>query len=110
MFCIVILLTLIGTSMDLTPTILILAPVLMPVIQKAGIDPTYFGVIFVIVGCAGLLTPPVGTVLNVVSSVARVRMEEVIKGVTPYVVAYTLLVVLMVIFPQIVLVPLDWFY
>jgi len=110
MLLIVVLLTLIGTAMDLTPTILILAPVMMPVIQKAGIDPTYFGVIFVIVGCAGLLTPPVGTVLNVVCSVARVRMEDVIKGVMPYVITYTLLVMLMVIFPQIVLVPLDWFY
>lgn len=110
MFCIVILLTLIGTSMDLTPTILILAPVLMPVIQKAGIDPIYFGVIFVIVGCAGLLTPPVGTVLNVVCGVARVRMEDVIKGVMPYVIAYTVLVILMVVFPQIVLAPMSWFY
>ncbi|HET8596525.1 MAG TPA: TRAP transporter large permease subunit [Castellaniella sp.] len=110
MFCIVIVLTLIGTAMDLTPTILILAPVMMPVIQKAGIDPIYFGVIFVIVGCVGLLTPPVGTVLNVVCGVARVRMEDVIKGVMPYVITYTILVVLMVVFPQIVLTPLGWFY
>ena len=110
MFCIVIVLTLIGTAMDLTPTILILAPVMMPVIQKAGIDPIYFGVVFVIVGCVGLLTPPVGTVLNVVCGVARVRMEDVIKGVMPYVITYTILVVLMVVFPQIVLTPLGWFY
>lgn len=110
MLSIVLLLTLIGTSMDLTPTILILAPVLMPVIQKAGIDPYYFGVIFVIVGCAGLLTPPVGTVLNVVCGVARVRMEDVIKGVIPYVLAYTGLAILMVLFPQIILAPLRWFY
>lgn len=110
MICIVILLTVIGTAMDLTPTILILAPVMMPVIHKAGIDPVYFGVIFVIVGCAGLLTPPVGTVLNVVCGVARVRMEDVIKGVFPYVIAYTVMVLLMVLFPQIVLTPLNWFY
>ncbi len=110
MFCLVILLTLIGTAMDLTPTILILAPVLLPVVQKAGIDPTYFGVIFIMVGCAGLLTPPVGTVLNVVCGVARVRMEDIIKGVWPYVLAYTTLIVLMVIFPEIILAPLRWFY
>jgi len=110
MFCLVILLTLIGTAMDLTPTILILAPVLMPVIEKAGIDPTYFGVIFIMVGCAGLLTPPVGTVLNVVCGVARIRMEDIIKGVWPYVLAYTALIFLLVIFPEIVLAPLRWFY
>lgn len=110
MFCIVILLTLIGTAMDLTPTILILAPVLMPVIKKAGIDPTYFGVIFIMVGCTGLLTPPVGTVLNVVCGVARIRMEDIIKGVWPYVLAYTGLIVLLVVFPEIILAPLRWFY
>jgi len=110
MFCLVILLTLVGTAMDLTPTILILAPVLMPVIEKAGIDPTYFGVIFIMVGCAGLLTPPVGTVLNVVCGVARIRMEDIIKGVWPYVLAYTALIALLVIFPEIVLAPLRWFY
>lgn len=110
MFMIVILLTLIGTAMDLTPTILILAPVLMPVIKKAGIDPTYFGVIFIMVGCTGLLTPPVGTVLNVVCGVAKVRMEDIIKGVWPYVLAYTGLIVLLVIFPEIVLAPLRWLY
>ena len=110
MFSIVILLTLIGTAMDLTPTILILAPVLMPVIKAAGIDPTYFGVIFIMVGCAGLLTPPVGTVLNVVCGVAKIRMEDIIKGVWPYVLAYTGLIALLVVFPEIVLAPLRWFY
>lgn len=110
MVVLVILLTLVGTAMDLTPTILILAPVLMPVIKEAGIDPTYFGVIFIMTGCAGLLTPPVGTVLNVVCGVARIRMEDIIKGVWPYVLAYTLLILLLVIFPQIVTVPMNWFY
>src|SRR3546814_3563192 len=75
MFSLMVLLTLVGTVMDLTPTILILAPVLMPVITKAGIDPVHFGVMFVLVGCVGLLTPPVGTVLNVVCGVARINME-----------------------------------
>ena len=110
MLVLVVLLVLVGTAMDLTPTILILAPVLMPVIKEAGIDPTYFGVIFIMVGCTGLLTPPVGTVLNVVCGVARIRMEDMIKGVWPYVTAYTLLILLLVIFPQIVTVPMNWFY
>ena len=77
MFALLVLLTLIGTVMDLTPTILILAPVLMPVVTQAGIDPVYFGVMFVMVGCVGLLTPPVGTVLNVVCGVARINMETI---------------------------------
>jgi len=110
MFALLILLTLVGTAMDLTPTILILAPVLMPVVTKAGIDPVYFGVMFVMVGCVGLLTPPVGTVLNVVASVARIRMETIIRGAWRYVVAYTLLLLLMVIFPELITVPAKWIH
>jgi TRAP-type C4-dicarboxylate transport system permease large subunit len=110
MFAMLIVLTVIGTAMDLTPTILILAPVLMPVVTKAGIDPVYFGVMFVMVGCVGLLTPPVGTVLNVVAGVARIRMEAVIRGAWRYVVAYTLLLLLMVIFPELITVPAKWIH
>ena len=110
MFALLVLLTLVGTVMDLTPTILILAPVLMPVITKAGIDPVYFGVMFVMVGCVGLLTPPVGTVLNVVCGVARINMETICRGVWRYVVAYTLLLVLLVIFPELITVPARWMH
>ena len=110
MFALLILLTLVGTVMDLTPTILILAPVLMPVVTKAGIDPVYFGVMFVMVGCVGLLTPPVGTVLNVVCGVARINMETIIRGVWRYVAAYTLLLILLVIFPELITVPASWMH
>src|SRR5690606_28654572 len=72
MLLIVVLLTLIGTSMSLTPPFRSVAQVMLPVIDKADLDPPYLGVLFVIVGGAGLLTPPVGPVLNVVSSVAQV--------------------------------------
>ncbi|MDZ5616156.1 TRAP transporter large permease subunit [Achromobacter xylosoxidans] len=110
MFALLVLLTLIGTVMDLTPTILILAPVLMPVVTQAGIDPVYFGVMFVMVGCVGLLTPPVGTVLNVVCGVARINMETICRGVWRYVAAYTLLLVLLVIFPELITVPASWMH
>ncbi|MBB1596279.1 TRAP transporter large permease [Achromobacter sp. UMC46] len=110
MFALLILLTVVGTVMDLTPTILILGPVLMPVVIKAGIDPIYFGVMFVMVGSVGLLTPPVGTVLNVVCGVARINMETICKGVWRYVVAYTVLLVLLVIFPELITVPARWMH
>ncbi|MDF2995889.1 MAG: L-dehydroascorbate transporter large permease subunit [Xanthobacteraceae bacterium] len=110
MAAIVVLLTLVGTAMDLTPTILILGPVLVPLITRAGIDPVYFGVMFVMVGAVGLLTPPVGTVLNVVCGVGRVSMEGIIRGVWPYVVAYTALIGLFVAFPEIITVPASWLH
>src|SRR3546814_10154400 len=67
MACMVVFLLLVGTSMDLTPTILIFAPVCLPLANKAHIDPIYFGLMFIFTGCLGLITPPVGTVLNVVA-------------------------------------------
>ena len=71
----------VGTAMDMTPTILILTPVLMPVVKAAGIDPVYFGVLFIINNAIGLVTPPVGTVLNTVAGVGRMKMDDVTRGV-----------------------------
>jgi tripartite ATP-independent transporter DctM subunit len=98
----------IGTALDLTPTILIFAPVMLPIAVKAGIDPVYFGLMFVVNGSIGLITPPVGTVLNVVAGVGRVRLEQVIKGVTPFLVTYLLILALFVLVPSIVTAPVAW--
>jgi TRAP-type transport system large permease protein len=99
----------VGTALDFVPTVLILTPVLMPVVHAAGIDPVYFGVMFIINNCIGLLTPPVGTVLNVVCGVAKVPMAGVIKGVLPFLLAQTAIMFLMAVFPQLVTVPAAWF-
>jgi tripartite ATP-independent transporter DctM subunit len=100
----------VGTAMDMTPTILILTPVLMPVVKAAGIDPIYFGVLFIINNAIGLVTPPVGTVLNVVAGVGRMKMDEVTRGVVPFMIAQFTVLLLLVLFPQIVLWPLKLFY
>jgi tripartite ATP-independent transporter DctM subunit len=106
---IMVLVMIVGTAMDMTPTILILTPVLMPVIKAAGIDPVYFGVLFIINNSIGLITPPVGTVLNVVAGVGRMKMDEVTRGVLPFMVAELAVMFLMVLFPQLVTVPAKWF-
>jgi tripartite ATP-independent transporter DctM subunit len=105
---IMLLVMVVGTALDFTPTVLILTPVLMPVIKQAGIDPIYFGVLFIINNAIGLITPPVGIVLNVVCGVARIPMSLVIRGVWPFLVAQTLAMLLLVFFPQLVTVPLAW--
>lgn len=104
-----ILVILVGTAMDMTPTILILTPVLLPVIEQAGIDPVYFGVLFIINNAIGLLTPPVGTVLNVMAGVSKISMEDIMKGVWPFLLVEIFILILLMLFPSIVLVPLDWF-
>jgi len=110
MLVIMLLILVVGTALDLTPTILILTPVLMPIVIKAGIDPVYFGVMFIMNCCIGLLTPPVGVVLNVVSGVGRVPLGKVIRGVWPFLIAQILVILLLVAFPGIVIVPARWFY
>ena len=99
----------VGTAMDMTPTILILTPVLMPLVKAAGIDPIYFGVLFMINNAIGLITPPVGTVLNVVAGVTRISIGEVTKGVWPFMLAELAVLFLLVLFPPLVTVPARWF-
>lgn len=105
MFTIMVIVMIVGTAMDMTPTILILTPVLMPLVKAAGIDPVYFGVLFIINNAIGLITPPVGTVLNTVAGVGKISMDKVTRGVLPFMIAQFALLFLMVLFPQIVIWP-----
>lgn len=109
MAAVMLLLLAIGIVMDLTPTILVMAPVLMPLATKAGIDPTYFGVMFVLVGTLGLIHPPVCTVLNVVCGVAKISLESATRGIWPFLVAYILLIALFIAVPGIITLPMAWF-
>lgn len=109
MVAIMLLLLAVGIVMDLTPTILVMGPVLLPVAVKAGIDPIYFGVMFILVGTIGLITPPICTVLNVVCGVAKISMESATRGVWPFLLAYTALLALFIAFPGIITAPMVWF-
>jgi tripartite ATP-independent transporter DctM subunit len=107
MLVIMLLVLAVGMVMDLAPTVLILVPLLMPVIKLAGIDPVYFGLMFIINCSIGLITPPVGNVLNVVCGVGRVPMSKAVKGVSPFLAAYLVLLGLFIAFPNIIIVPMK---
>ncbi|MHC5654098.1 TRAP transporter large permease [Stappia sp.] len=107
MSVIVLLVLVVGCAMDMVPIILILVPVLMPAVKTAGIDPVYFAVVFMIATAIGLLTPPIGSVLNVVAGVSRVPLGRVIKGVGPFILAQIAVLVLLLLFPDIVIVPAE---
>jgi tripartite ATP-independent transporter DctM subunit len=109
MVVLMLLVIVVGTALDFTPTVLILTPVLMPLVRQAGIDPVYFGVLFIMNNAIGLITPPVGTVLNVVCGVARINMDRAFKGVLPFLLAQVVVLFLLVAFPPLVLVPMKWF-
>ena len=99
---------LVGTAMDVVPTILILTPIFLPLLKAAGIDPVYFGIIFTLVNVLGLLTPPVGPVLNVACAAGKVRMEEILMPTVPYFTAQCVLLFVMTLIPETILLPLKW--
>jgi tripartite ATP-independent transporter DctM subunit len=100
---------LVGTAMDVVPTILILTPIFLPLLKAAGIDPVYFGILFTLVNVLGLLTPPVGPVLNVACAAGKVKMEEILMPTMPYFVAQCVLLFVMTLIPETILAPLRWF-
>jgi TRAP-type C4-dicarboxylate transport system permease large subunit len=80
----------------------------MPVVLKAGIDPVYFGVLFIMNNAIGLITPPVGIVLNVMCGVAKISLSDLMKGLWPFLWAELFVLFLLVLFPSLVTVPLKW--
>ncbi|RDJ25401.1 L-dehydroascorbate transporter large permease subunit [Bosea caraganae] len=110
MLAMMLLVIVVGTALDFIPTVLILTPVLMPIVKQAGIDPVYFGVMFIVNNAIGLLTPPVGTVLNVVCAVGNISMDKVIKGVMPFLLAQIFVLALLIFIPELVTVPAKFFY
>lgn len=104
-----VVVVIVGTALDFIPSVLILTPVMLPICIEAGIDPVYFGVLFIMNNAIGMITPPVGVVLNVAAGVGKVSIEDVIRGVWPFMLAETAILFLLVLFPELVMVPMQWF-
>ena len=105
---IMVFLLLVGCVMDMTPAVLIFAPVLIPVVESLGIDPVYFGVLMVINLSIGLITPPVGTVLYVGCGISKISLLDISKGIWPMLLMYFAVLISFVLFPQIITVPMEW--
>nr|WP_279624953.1 MULTISPECIES: TRAP transporter large permease subunit [Thermoanaerobacter] len=98
-----------GMVMDLTPAVLIFAPILLPLVKSAGIDPIYFGLIMVLNLVIGLITPPVETVLYVGCGIGKISMTDLVKKLIPFLIVEMAVLLLMILFPKLVMVPLNWF-
>ena len=88
-----------GTFLDLAPMILICTPILLPVLVKLGVDPVHFGMILLVNGGIGLITPPVGPTLFVGCALGRVTMEEVSRELWPFYGAMLLALLLVTYLP-----------
>jgi len=97
-----------GMVLDFIPIVLIFTPVFLPIVKAADIDPVYFGVVFIMNCSIGMITPPVGVVLNVVSSVGKVTIGEATRGIGPFLLALVALLILLILFPALVSVPAEW--
>ena len=90
-----------GTFMDMSPLIVISTPIFLPVAIELGVDPVHFGIIMILNLGTGLITPPVGSVLFVGSAVGGVRIEEAIRGLWPFYLAFIVMLGLVTYVPAI---------
>lgn len=97
-----------GMVMDLTPNILLFAPVFFPLVVQAGVDPYFFGLLFVLNVGIGVITPPVGTVLFVVCGSAGITMGHLVRKMAPFLIMEIGVLFLLLLFPQLSLAPLKW--
>ena len=99
MLIINLILLFVGVFMDMTPAVLIFTPIFLPIVGDMGLDPIHFGIIMVLNLSVGLCTPPVGTVLFVGCSIAKVRIGSVIKPLIPLYIAMIAVLLLVTYIP-----------
>jgi tripartite ATP-independent transporter DctM subunit len=108
MIVLMMIIIVLGLVLDVVPTILIVTPIVLPLLNAAGVNLVHFGIVFTLANVIGLITPPVGPSLNVAAAVGKVKVGSLVRPVLPYLIAQTALVVMMTLLPELVLVPLGW--
>ncbi|MBY8108395.1 TRAP transporter large permease [Vibrio fluvialis] len=103
MLVITLFILIVGAFMDIGPAILIFTPILLPIVQKIGVDPVHFGILIVFNLAIGTITPPVGSGLYVGASVGQVKVEDVIKPLIPFYVAIIFVLLLITYIPELTL-------
>lgn len=96
-----IFLIIVETFMETLSTIVLLTPIFLPILVKIGVDPVHFGILFVIISEIGFLTPPLGVNLYVASAISNLSLEEVSRGVLPFILTMLAVVALLIFFPGI---------
>lgn len=90
----------VGTFMNVTPSLIILVPILLPVAQNVGIDPLHLGVVMVLTLTFGLVTPPLGVILFVLEKVTDADLEDAMRGIAPFYVPMALTLLAIAVFPE----------
>lgn len=95
-----ILFFIMGMFLEPTSIILITLPIFLPILKLLGIDPVHFAIVMTVNMELGMVTPPVGLNLFVVSGISREKLEEVVKGVTPFIILMILVLAIIVVWPE----------
>ncbi len=104
LLCILFVYLILGCLMDTLAMILLTMPIFVPVILTLGYDPIWFGVILTVTCEFGLITPPIGVTVFIVSGMADVPMYDVFKGIFPFLISLLAFLAILILFPQIALV------
>ena len=96
---IIVMLLLLGTFMDLAPLILICTPIFLPVAKAYGIDPIHFGLVLVLAGGIGLVTPPVGSVLFIGTAIGKITIAQSLRTIWPFWLAGVVVLLLVAFVP-----------
>ncbi len=98
---IIAVLLFVGCFMETLAAIIILSPILLPIVTNLGVDPIHFGIIMVVALAIGFITPPLGVNLFVACGISKISLEDISKGILPFVFVMVSLLLLVVFFPQI---------
>ena len=90
----------VGTFMDMTPAVLIFAPIFLPIVTALGIHPVHFGIIMIVNLCIGLCTPPVGTCLFVGCGVGETKIADLVRPLLPYLLAMAVALMVITYLPE----------
>jgi TRAP-type C4-dicarboxylate transport system permease large subunit len=93
-----------GAMMDEIAILVIMTPMMYPIVIGLGYDGVWFGVVSIMMLLSGLITPPVGLITFVVSGITGISVGRVFRSIGPFLIGMTIAVLLVVAFPQIVLV------
>lgn len=96
----IVILLVLGTFMDLAPLIIICTPIFLPVAKSIGVDPIHFGVILILKGGIGLITPPLGSVLFVGTAIGKISIGEALRTIWPFYLASLAVLLLVTFVPE----------
>ena len=106
---VVLLLLFVGMFMETNASIIILAPILVPIASEIGVDPVHFGVVMIVALALGMVTPPLGLNLFIVGKIGNIRIDQLTKALIPFYITVLIAIALITFIPAISLGPVQFF-